>query len=52
MAQQIERYSFLKAWLRDRQECLDDGWYNILPLWIGFFLAEGLSLCFRGHKML
>jgi hypothetical protein len=41
-----EQYAFLKAWFKDRQESLDDGWYRILPFWIGCFLAIGFAAAY------
>jgi len=34
MLQGPERYQFLKSWLQDLSDSLDDGWYNIIPFWL------------------
>lgn len=34
MLQGPERYQFLKSWLQDLSDSLDDGWYNIVPFWL------------------
>jgi hypothetical protein len=36
-----ESHPFLKAWLRYLSDGLDDGWYNIVPLWPILFLLIG-----------
>jgi hypothetical protein len=41
MLPKSERHPFLKSWLRDLSESLDDGWYNIIPSWLLLFILIG-----------
>jgi hypothetical protein len=46
MLQKPERHPFLKWWLQDLSESLDDGWYNIIPSWLLLFLVIGGAVAF------
>lgn len=45
-----ERHPFLKAWLQDISEELDNGWYNVVPLWLALFLAISATAAFSLPK--
>jgi hypothetical protein len=41
-----EKHQFLKSWLQDLSDGLDDGWYNIIPFWLITFLVIGLAVAY------
>jgi hypothetical protein len=46
MLPKSEKHQFLKSWLKDLSDGLDDGWYNIIPFWILIFLLIGLAVAY------
>src|ERR1700730_2250276 len=50
MLQKPDSISFLKSWLQDLSEEIDDGWYKIIPLWLLSFVAVGCIISFYMPK--
>ena len=46
MATKIDNPSFVKAWLTDLTEEIDDKWYRIIPIWFIVFFAIGAAVAY------